>query len=68
MDIVTNTFTHNHTNYRVTSFCGGNMEVYKVEDGLEMYQGHVHEVNLDLGEAAYAAFETAKGQRHLRFV
>jgi len=66
-ELVTNTFTHNRNSYRVTAFRGGKLEVYKNEDGLEMFQGYLHQVNIDLAEAAYDAFHQAKGQLMLRW-
>jgi len=65
-DICRHYFTHNGQRYQVTSFRGGKLEVYLIEDtGLEMWQGYCHEVDMDLGQAAYDAFQKAPGQRWL---
>ena len=59
-------FTHNGQRYRVVQYNGGPLEVYLVEsDGLEMFQGYAPQVNIDLAEAAWDAFQTAPGQRLL---
>jgi len=65
-DVTRKYFSHNGQRYQVTSFRGGKLEIYHVEDdGLEMWKGYCHEVNVDLGEAAYDAFQDAPGQRFL---
>lgn len=64
-DICRSHFTHNGELYRVVQFRGGKLEIYLIEDGLEMWQGYCHEVNMDLGQAAYDAFQAAPGQRFL---
>ena len=65
-DICRAYFTHNGQRYQTTRFRGGRLEIYRIEDtGLEMWEGYAHEVNMDLAEAAYDAFEKAPGQRWL---
>lgn len=58
IEILTNTFYHNNTFYRVTSFRGGDLEIYKDDNGLDIWQGYIHEVSIDLGEAAYDAYNS----------
>lgn len=66
MEIIRNHFTYNKKTYRVVQFRGGKLEVYKVEDdGLEMFQGYLYQVNIDLSWAAWDAFQKAPGQRWL---
>lgn len=64
-DIVRSFFAHNGEQYRVVQFRGGKLEIYLIENGLEMWQGYCHEVNMDLGQAAYDALQAAPGQRFL---
>jgi hypothetical protein len=67
-DIITNTFNHNNTTYRVTSFRGGNLEIYTDyidTPGLEKFLGYASDVNMDLANAAYDAMRAAQGQPFL---
>lgn len=66
-DIARSFFTHNGQRYRVVQFRGGPLEIYLVEEGsgLELFQGYAPQVNLDLAEAAWDAFQKAPGQRFL---
>lgn len=66
-DITTKTFTFRGRPYRVTSFRGGPLEVYRVEEtGLEMCEGYAFELkDVDLAQAAFDAFQGAPGQRWL---
>jgi hypothetical protein len=65
-DICRSYFTHNGQRYQTTIFRGGKLEVYRIEDtGLEMFDGYACDVNIDLAQAAYDAFQNAPGQRWL---
>lgn len=65
-DITRAYFTHNGQRYQTTRFRGGKLEVYRIEDtGLEMFEGYACDVNMDLAQAAYDAFQKAPGQRWL---
>ena len=66
-DLIRSFFAHNGQQYRVVQFRGGKLEVYLCEQGtgLELWQGYCHEVDIDLGNAAYDAFQGAPGQRWL---
>lgn len=65
-DICKAHFSLNGQRYQVTQFRGGKLEVYRIEQsGLEMFEGYACDVNIDLAEAAYDAFQKAPGQRWL---
>ena len=65
--LLTATFNHNGNPYRVTSFRGHSLEIYAINGyadcpGLERFLGYARDVNLDLAEAAFDAFQKVSGQ------
>lgn len=64
-DIITTTFNHNNSSYRVTQLRGGSLEIYRADSYPEMFVGYASEVNIDLANAAWDAFQDTPGQRWL---